>query len=146
MRDRTGGWGRAVHLQMCAEYYVQCVADALEESRKLTVRLATAMRRAGKIERSEAELEGSGDIVNRCGIALERSGMASLEVTSHVEASGLTDATSNATHGTRICVHGYAVVAIELAWQSEWGFKHHQRDDDVAEALVVVTIVMIRWV
>jgi hypothetical protein len=42
--------------------------------------------------------------------------------------------------------HGYAAVASELARQLEWEFQHHQRVDNVAEALIAATVVMICWV
>ena len=115
MRDHTGGMGSADHIQRCAEYSAQCVADALEDSHRLIIRLATALRRAEELEQSDAKLEGLDNIVTIFGDTLERSGVAPSEVTAHVEASGLADAASNTTCGTRICVHGYAAVASELA-------------------------------
>ena len=104
------------------------MAEAFKDSGKITSRLATALCQAGDVEldlgRLNIKLEGSSYLVSRCFVTLVRSGVASLGIRTHVEASGLADTLRDKPQGTRMQMHGYTTVATELTQRSERAFQH----------------------
>jgi hypothetical protein len=75
---------------------------------------ATALARSGAVK-----LKGFHELISQCDVALEQSSVTPPEITVHVEPSRFADVVSQAPQEDTMRMHGYVVVATELAQKSE---------------------------
>ena len=146
-RDHISGWECDNHLDDCVEYTPQYVDGVLEDLNKLAARMAATIScsEGANPEQSDADLKGSSDLVRRHYVALKQSGVATSEVTVHIEASRLADVASEAPHGNWMCLHGFATVAANLALRSKWASRKRPGNNNAMKALIVAVAVLAAW-
>ena len=79
-------------------------------------------------------------------LALKLSGVGALDVTMHVEDSGLTGGADTASHENRRRLLGYATVDANLALKSKRSSRERQGSSNTSNALIAAAVVLITWV